>query len=52
MNDLAPIAALNVKRPINGRVLHGDTINGSSSVPVALNNGGIVSARTGASSCN
>ncbi|GKQ53256.1 hypothetical protein BRSPCE3_41110 [Bradyrhizobium sp. Ce-3] len=31
MDDLAPIAALNVKRIINGHVLHGDTIDGSGS---------------------
>ena len=50
MDDLAPIAALNVKRLANGQVPHGGTIDGSGSAPVALNNRSIDSEDDGSSS--
>lgn len=52
MNDLAPIAALNVKLLINRRVLHGGANHGSGSAPIALTNRSIVSLGDGSSSCD
>lgn len=54
MNDLAPIIALNVnKQPQNGRMLHGNMVNGSTIAQVALSNRSIVSRRLrgGSPSC-
>lgn len=50
MDDLAPIAALNVKSLINRHVLHGDTVDGSGSAPTTLNSGSIAYGGEGSSS--
>ena len=54
MKHLAPISALNVSAPINGRVLRSNNTNGLSAAPITRETGNTVSGGPGSGSrgCN